>query len=87
MDRVSDRAVHRRRGGLFAGTAALRPVERVRAQAAAISEDSPAQRLPVTPGTDEITRLGATLNDMLDRLHTALEPDAESRPYSEVPQP
>ena len=44
----------------------------MRARAAAITADTPAQRLPVPPGTDEITRLGATLNTMLDRLHTAL---------------
>jgi signal transduction histidine kinase len=53
--------------------AALRPVERMRARAAAITADTPRQRLPVPPGTDEITRLGTTLNDMLHRLHTALE--------------
>ncbi len=53
-------------------TAALRPVEAMRARAAAITADTPAQRLPVPPGRDEITRLGATLNTMLDRLHTAL---------------
>jgi signal transduction histidine kinase len=52
--------------------AALRPVERMRAQASAITADTPA-RLPVPPGADELTRLGRTLNDMLDRLHTALE--------------
>jgi len=53
-------------------TAALRPVERMRARAAAITADTPGPRLPVPPGRDEISRLGATLNDMLDRLHTAL---------------
>jgi signal transduction histidine kinase len=52
--------------------AALRPVERMRAQAAAITADTPGPRLPVAPGRDEITRLSGTLNDMLDRLHTAL---------------
>jgi signal transduction histidine kinase len=53
-------------------TAALRPVERMRARAAAITADTPGPRLPVPPGHDEVTRLGDTLNDMLDRLHTAL---------------
>jgi signal transduction histidine kinase len=53
-------------------TAALRPVERMRARAGAITSDTPGQRLPVPAGHDEITRLGATLNDMLDRLHAAL---------------
>jgi signal transduction histidine kinase len=53
-------------------TAALRPVERLRAEAEAITADTPEQRLPLPPGRDEITRLGTTLNTMLDRLHTAL---------------
>jgi signal transduction histidine kinase len=53
--------------------AALRPVERMRAQAAAVTEDTPGRRLDVPPGRDEIARLAATLNDMLARLHAALE--------------
>ena len=53
-------------------TAALRPVERLRAEAEAITADTPEQRLPLSPGGDEITRLGTTLNTMLDRLHIAL---------------
>src|SRR6185369_11972540 len=52
--------------------AALRPVDRMRAQADAITEDTPLPRLPVLPGRDELTRLGGTLNDLLDRLHRAL---------------
>ncbi|HST39875.1 MAG TPA: ATP-binding protein [Conexibacter sp.] len=52
--------------------AALRPVERMRARAAAISDEDPATRLPVPPARDEIGRLGETLNAMLDRLHGAL---------------
>jgi two-component system OmpR family sensor kinase len=52
--------------------AALRPVERMRARAAAISDDDPHARLPVPPARDEIHRLGETLNQMLDRLHDAL---------------
>jgi two-component system OmpR family sensor kinase len=44
----------------------------VRREAAALSSD-PGRRLPV-PGTrDELARLATTLNDMLDRLHVALE--------------
>ncbi|OLE22764.1 MAG: hypothetical protein AUG44_24105 [Actinobacteria bacterium 13_1_20CM_3_71_11] len=58
--------------GYLLATAALRPVERMRAQAAAITADTPGAQLPVPPGRDEITRLGTTLNDTLDRLHTAL---------------
>lgn len=57
---------------LLAG-AALRPVERLRRQAALISESDLSQRLPV-PGTgDEIATLAVTLNDMLDRLEQAFE--------------
>jgi two-component system, OmpR family, sensor kinase len=57
---------------LVAG-AALRPVERMRAGAAAISASQPGRRLPV-PGTgDEVARLAETLNGMLGRLEDALE--------------
>ncbi len=53
--------------------AALRPVEDMRREAAAISASEPARRLPV-PGTgDELARLASTLNSMLDRLQEALE--------------
>jgi two-component system, OmpR family, sensor kinase len=52
--------------------AALRPVERMRAQAAAISALEPAQRLAVPPGGDELTALATTLNEMLRRLEGAV---------------
>lgn len=53
--------------------AALRPVERIRAQAARIGSSVPDERLS-EPGTgDELDRLTRTLNDLLDRLATALE--------------
>jgi two-component system, OmpR family, sensor kinase len=52
--------------------AALRPVEAMRARAAEISAAEPDQRLPVPPSSDEIGRLGATLNAMLQRLGDAL---------------
>jgi heavy metal sensor kinase len=59
-------------GWALAG-AALRPVERMRREAAAISVSEPERRLPV-PGTgDELARLGSTLNTMLDRLQTSFE--------------
>ena len=48
--------------------AALRPVERMRSRAAAISESNPSERLPVPEARDEIGALGRTLNEMLDRL-------------------
>jgi heavy metal sensor kinase len=58
-------------GYLLAGVA-LRPVERMRRSAAAISADTPGERLPVPPTGDELERLGQTLNAMLERLETAL---------------
>jgi two-component system OmpR family sensor kinase len=59
-------------GYLLAGLS-LRQVESMRRRAAAISADTPGERLPVPPTGDELERLGATLNAMLDRLETALE--------------
>jgi two-component system, OmpR family, sensor kinase len=59
-------------GWLVAG-AALRPVERMRREAAAISLSEPSRRLPVPSTSDELARLGATLNSMLDRLHESLQ--------------
>lgn len=60
-------------GGAYLLTAAaLQPVERMRAQAAAITPTDPHPRLPVPPANDEIARLGATLNALLGRLHAAL---------------
>ncbi len=58
-------------GWLLAG-AALRPVERLRAEAAAISGSEPDRRLAVPATGDELERLATTLNAMLDRLEEAL---------------
>jgi signal transduction histidine kinase len=58
--------------GYALAAAALRPVERMRARAAAISAEEPGQRLPVAPAQDEVGRLGRTLNEMLARLEAAL---------------
>jgi two-component system, OmpR family, sensor kinase len=63
-------------GWLLAG-AALRPVERLREEASAISSSEPDRRLPVPDTGDELQRLAETLNEMLDRLHEAL--DSERR--------
>jgi two-component system OmpR family sensor kinase len=52
--------------------AALRPVERMRREAGAISASEPERRLPVTPANDELRRLAETVNEMLDRLQTSL---------------
>lgn len=59
--------------GYGLATAALRPVERMRAEAAVISAQQPGRRLPAARAGDELGRLGATLNDMLDRLENALQ--------------
>lgn len=53
--------------------AALRPVEAMRSEAAAISASEPDRRLPVGGTDDELARLGRTLNEMLERLQRALE--------------
>jgi two-component system, OmpR family, sensor kinase len=59
-------------GWVVAG-AALRPVERMRIEAAAISASEPGRRLPPAGTGDEVARLGETLNEMLDRLEQALQ--------------
>src|SRR6202030_1876919 len=51
----------------------LRPVEHMRARAAGISNANPQARLPVPPADDEISRLATTFNELLARLHEALE--------------
>ncbi len=57
---------------LLAG-AALRPVERMRRQANAISEHDTDARLKVPATRDEVAALGTTMNLLLTRLHGALD--------------
>ncbi len=57
---------------LLAG-AALRPVERMRRQAAEISEQELDRRLAVPSTRDEVAALGATMNALLARLQEALQ--------------
>ena len=59
-------------GYLLAGLS-LHQVESMRRRAAAISAETPGERLPVPPTGDEVERLGETLNEMLDRLEAGLE--------------
>jgi len=59
-------------GWLVAG-AALRPVERLRIEAEAISGSEPGRRLAVPASGDELARLGESLNRMLGRLDEAVE--------------
>ena len=54
-----------------AASRALRPVEAITLQAAAISGSNIDQRVPIHDATDEIRQLGVTVNDMLDRLQQA----------------
>ena len=63
-------------GYLLAGIA-LQPVEAMRSRAAAISAETPGERLPVPETRDELERLGVTLNEMLDRLEDALRRERE----------
>jgi signal transduction histidine kinase len=57
--------------GYGIATAALRPVESMRREAAAVSAAEPGRRLTLPPARDEIARLGTTLNEMLARLEAA----------------
>jgi heavy metal sensor kinase len=59
--------------GYVVAAGALRPVERMRSRATAISASRLADRLPVPRSGDEISRLGETLNEMLARIETAME--------------
>lgn len=59
--------------GYGIATAALRPVESMRTEADAVSGAEPGRRLPLPASRDEISRLGETLNAMLDRLESTLE--------------
>ena len=59
--------------GFGIATAALRPVESMRAEAARVSGTEPGRRLTLPRSRDEVRRLGETLNAMLGRLESALE--------------
>lgn len=59
-------------GGYALAARALHPVEELRRRAHAVTADDPTL-LPVSPAGDEISRLAVTLNDMLARLHAAVE--------------
>ena len=60
-------------GAWLALAGALRPVERMRTQAAAISATDAHRRLRLVSGNDEISMLGATLNQMLDRIQESVD--------------
>ena len=52
-------------------TGALKPVDRIRKEAAAISAADLTRRVPVPPSKDEIAKLAEAMNQMLDRLEAA----------------
>jgi two-component system, OmpR family, sensor kinase len=57
-------------GWLLAG-AILRPVEAMQREAEAITSSDLGRRLSLPPADDEISRLGQTLNSMLDRIEAS----------------
>ena len=59
--------------GYGLATAALRPVGAMRGEAAEISRLGSGRRLTVPPAGDELSRLGGTLNEMLERLEGSAE--------------
>lgn len=59
-------------GAYALAAAALGPVEAMRRHAAEISAETSGRRLPTSDRRDEVSRLGATLNAMLDRLDAGI---------------
>jgi len=60
-------------GAWFLAGAALRPVERMRREAATLSEHDTDVTLAIPRSRDEIAALAETLNGLLERLHSALD--------------
>lgn len=59
-------------GAWLVATTTLRPVERMRSRAAALSGASTSGRLPVPARNDEIGRLGRTFNALLERVQQTM---------------
>jgi len=59
-------------GAFFLATAALRPVERMRRQAAEMSDQDRVAVLEVPTTRDEVAALARTMNDLLARLHSSM---------------
>ncbi|MDJ0334403.1 HAMP domain-containing sensor histidine kinase [Salinibacterium sp. G-O1] len=57
----------------FIGTAALRPVGRLRRSAATLVASPGSELLPVGPSQDEISELAGTLNELISQLRTSAE--------------
>jgi signal transduction histidine kinase len=64
-------------GGWWIVGSALRPVERMRVEAGAISEDDLNRRLQIPPADDGLARLATTLNALLARLEDAFRRKGE----------
>jgi signal transduction histidine kinase len=60
-------------GAWLAVAAALRPVDRMRRQAAEISARDPGRRLSAPGGGNELALLGGTLNQMLERIEDSVD--------------
>jgi len=60
-------------GGLFLARRALEPIDRISARARFLSATDLSQRLGLLHGKDEVGRLVATLDGMLERLEEAFE--------------
>ena len=60
-------------GGWILARRALRPVDQMTQTAQKISAEHLSQRLHESGNNDELDRLARTLNDMLDRLHGAID--------------
>jgi signal transduction histidine kinase len=63
--------------GWVLASAALRPVERMRREADAISVSEPERRLSVPAPRDELRALAETLNAMLERLQTSMRTERD----------
>ncbi|MEA2333498.1 MAG: hypothetical protein QOH58_3636 [Thermoleophilaceae bacterium] len=59
--------------GYALAAAGLRPVEAMRRRAQEVSLSRDGERLPLPDASDEIRRLGETLNEMLERLRRSFE--------------
>jgi signal transduction histidine kinase len=60
-------------GAWLLADTALRPVQRMRRDAAGVGEHDPELRLAIPATRDEVAELGVTINGLLDRLHMALD--------------
>jgi len=60
-------------GSWFIGTAALRPVNRLRRSAEELASRSGGELLPVGPADDEISQLARTLNELIGELRASAD--------------